>query len=58
MAHMWHHWVAWIIIVFAILHVYFVIREEMIKRNGELTSMFNGYKVFEKDPVDVEDIKG
>ncbi len=58
MAHMWHHWVAWIIIVFAILHVYFVIREEIIKRNGELASMFNGYKVFEKDPVDVEDIKG
>ena len=36
MALMWHHWEAWIIIVFAILHVYFVIREEMIKRNGEL----------------------
>ncbi|MFN3870354.1 MAG: Ni/Fe-hydrogenase, b-type cytochrome subunit [Aquificaceae bacterium] len=58
MTHMWHHWIAWIIIVFAILHLYLVVREELIKKNGELTSMFTGYKVFEKEPVDVEDIKG
>ncbi|WP_457600955.1 Ni/Fe-hydrogenase, b-type cytochrome subunit [Hydrogenivirga sp.] len=55
--HMWHHWVAWLIIIFAVLHVYFVVREEAIKKNGELSSMFNGYKVFEKEPVDMEDIK-
>jgi len=55
--HMWHHWVAWLIILFAILHVYFVIREEVIKKNGELSSMFSGYKFFKKEPIDIEDVK-
>ncbi len=58
MAHMWHHWIAWIIIVFAVLHVYLVVREESVKKNGELSSMFSGYKVFEKEPVDIKDIEG
>ncbi|MFN3472176.1 MAG: cytochrome b/b6 domain-containing protein, partial [Aquificaceae bacterium] len=57
MVHMWHHWIAWIIIIFAILHVYLVVREESVKKNGELTSMFTGYKVFEKEPIDIGDIK-
>ncbi|MFN4318930.1 MAG: Ni/Fe-hydrogenase, b-type cytochrome subunit [Aquificaceae bacterium] len=57
MVHMWHHWIAWIIIIFAILHVYLVVREELVKKNGELTSMFTGYKVFEKEPIDIGDIK-
>lgn len=57
MVHMWHHWVAWLIIIFAVLHVYFVVREEAIKKNGELSSMFSGYKVFEKEPVDIKDVE-
>ncbi len=55
--HMWHHWIAWLIIIFAVLHVYFVVREEAIKKNGELSSMFNGYKFFKERPVDLDDIK-
>ncbi len=55
--HMWHRWVAWLIIVAAILHVYFVIREEIIRRNGEISSMINGYKYFEKEPADIGDLK-
>lgn len=57
MVHMWHHWLAWLIIVFAVLHVYLVIREEALKKNGELSSMFSGYKVFEKEPVDLKDVE-
>ncbi|MGB9873999.1 MAG: Ni/Fe-hydrogenase, b-type cytochrome subunit [Hydrogenobacter sp.] len=57
MVHMWHHWIAWLIIIFAVLHVYFVIREEAIKKNGELSSMFSGYKVFEREPVDIKDVE-
>jgi len=56
-AHAWHHFVAWFIIIFAILHVYFVIREDIIKKNGELSSMINGYKFFRKEPVDIKDVK-
>ena len=55
--HMWHHWVAWLIIIMAVIHVYFVIREEIVRKNGELSSMINGYKYFEKDPVDIGDLK-
>jgi Ni/Fe-hydrogenase 1 B-type cytochrome subunit len=54
--HMWHRWIAWVILVAAILHVYFVIREELIRKNGELSSMINGYKYFKEDPADLEDL--
>ncbi|MDQ7083220.1 MAG: Ni/Fe-hydrogenase, b-type cytochrome subunit [Aquificota bacterium] len=55
--HLWHHWIAWLIIVVAVLHVYFVIREDIIKKNGELSSMINGYKRFTEKPVDMEDLR-
>jgi len=54
--HVWHHWVAWLIVVAAVLHVYFVIREEIVRKNGELSSMISGYKYFSKDPADMEDL--
>ncbi len=56
-AHLWHRWVAWLIIIFALLHVYFVIREEVVRRNGEVSSMFNGYKFFRKEPLDIGDLE-
>jgi Ni/Fe-hydrogenase 1 B-type cytochrome subunit len=55
--HMWHHWVAWLIIIFAIVHVYFVVREDVFKKTGEVSSMFNGYKFFKKEPTDIEDVR-
>ncbi len=55
--HMWHHWIAWIIILFAIVHVYMVVREDIVKRDGEISSMFSGYKFFKKEPFDAEDLK-
>ncbi|ADC89739.1 Ni/Fe-hydrogenase, b-type cytochrome subunit [Thermocrinis albus DSM 14484] len=56
MTHMWHHWFAWIVIFFVILHVYMVIREDALKKSGEISSMFSGVKFLKKDPVDVEDV--
>ena len=55
--HMWHHWVAWLIILFAIVHVYFVVREDFTKKTGEVSSMINGYKVLKGKPVDAEDLE-
>ncbi len=55
--HLWHRWIAWIIVIFVVLHVYFVIREELVKRNGEISSMFSGYKLFRKEPLDMGDIR-
>ncbi|NPB08647.1 MAG: Ni/Fe-hydrogenase, b-type cytochrome subunit [Aquificae bacterium] len=56
-AHMWHHWVAWIIILFFIVHVYFVSREDFVHKDGEVSSMFSGVKFFKEKPVDIEDVE-
>jgi Ni/Fe-hydrogenase 1 B-type cytochrome subunit len=56
LVHMWHHWFAWLIIFFVILHVYLVIRFDAIEKEGEVSSMFNGMKNFKETPVDVEDV--
>ncbi len=55
--HYWHHIVAWLIILFFVLHVYFVSREDFTHKNGEVSSMFNGVKFFKKEPVDINDVK-
>jgi len=56
-AHYWHHIVAWLIILFFIVHVYFVSREDFVHKNGEVSSMFNGSKFFKEEPVDIKDVK-
>ncbi len=55
--HMWHHWMAWLIILFAIVHVYMIVREDFTKKSGELSSMVSGYKFFTKEPFDEEDLR-
>ena len=55
--HYWHRIVAWLIILFFIVHVYFVSREDTIHKDGEVSSMFSGVKFFKKEPVDINDIK-
>ncbi len=56
LVHAWHHWFAWIIIFFVIIHVYLVIRYDVIEKEGEVSSMFSGMKTFKETPVDVEDV--
>lgn len=56
MVHMWHHWTAWLIVFFVIVHVYMVVRFDAIEKEGEVSSMFNGMKNFKETPVDVEDV--
>jgi len=53
----WHHWVAWIIVLFFVVHLYLVVREDALRKNGEVSSMVNGVKFFDEDPVDLEDVK-
>lgn len=40
-----HHIVAWFFIIFMVVHVYMAIREDWLKRNGTISSIFTGYKV-------------
>ncbi|MFT8708321.1 MAG: Ni/Fe-hydrogenase, b-type cytochrome subunit [Sporolactobacillus sp.] len=40
----WHHLVAWGFMMFVIVHVYMSIREDLLSRNGTMSSIFTGYK--------------
>lgn len=53
--HVIHHVVAWFIVLFVIIHVYMVIRADVIEKEGEISSMFSGMKYMHK-PTDIEDI--
>ena len=52
-----HHYVAWMIILFVIIHVYMTIRADMNEKNGEISAMFSGVKYCEEEPDDIGDIK-
>ncbi|MBA4601828.1 Ni/Fe-hydrogenase, b-type cytochrome subunit [Thermoactinomyces sp. AMNI-1] len=43
-----HHIVAWFFVVFIVIHLYMVIRDDWLNRNGTLSSIFTGYKIEEK----------
>ena len=52
MAHIVHHYVAWFIILFAIGHLYMVIRAEFMEGESEVSSMFSGRKILTHEPLD------
>ena len=49
--HMWHHFFAWLFIVFAIVHVYIVILDSRQYRNGLIGSMITGMKFRADDEI-------
>ena len=52
MVHLVHHYVAWFIILFAIGHLYMVIRAEFMEGESEVSSMFSGRKILTHEPLD------
>lgn len=44
--HTWHHFVAWGIVVFVILHVYTAIREDIMSRQTMISAMIDGKRTF------------
>ena len=44
----WHHLVMWVILVFAIIHIYLVFFTDWIERRAVFSSIVNGWKFFEK----------
>ncbi|MCH4093035.1 MAG: Ni/Fe-hydrogenase, b-type cytochrome subunit [Acetobacter peroxydans] len=50
--HYLHHWGMWIIILFVMIHVYTVTREDITSRQSLISSMTNGYRVFRDDRPD------
>jgi len=55
--HLVHHYVAWMIMLFVIVHVYMATRADMSEKNGEISSMFSGVKFCEEEPDDIGDLK-
>ncbi len=43
-----HHIVAWVFMIFTVIHVYLSIREDYLERNGTMSSIFTGYKTEHK----------
>ena len=58
MTHYVHHYVAWGIILFAIGHVYMVIRAEFMEGESEVSSMFAGSKILAHKPIDAGHLDG
>ena len=57
MTHLVHHYVAWAIILFAIGHVYMVLRADIMEAEGEASSMFSGVKFLEHVPRDANEVE-
>lgn len=56
MSHYIHHYVAWFIILFAIGHLYMVIRAEFMEGESEISSMFSGKKILAHTPKDADEL--
>lgn len=52
--HYVHHLVAWLIVAFIFIHLYLVFRAEYLENNGEVSSMFSGYKFIEVDEEEAQ----
>lgn len=46
---MWHHWGMWIILVFVMLHVYTAIREDIMSRQVQVSTMISGWRMFKDE---------
>ena len=57
MAHVVHHYMAWVIILFAIGHFYLVVRSEFMEGEAEVSSMFAGSKLLRHTPADARDVE-
>ena len=47
--HSWHHLVAWLVVIFVILHVYAAIREDIMSRQSLVSTMLSGWRLFKDD---------
>lgn len=53
---LFHHYAAWFLVGFAIVHVYMVARADFMEGEGEVSSMFSGIKTLKHEPVDIADL--
>ena len=55
--HIIHHYIAWIFLLFTVIHVYMAFREDVMEESGEVSSMVTGMKYYAHDPIDMHDIE-
>ena len=46
--HTWHHLGMWALVIFAILHIYAAIREDIMGRQSMVSTMISGYRTFKR----------
>ena len=44
--HTWHHVAMWVVIIFAMIHMYMAIREDMTHRQTAVSAMVSGWRFF------------
>ena len=44
--HTWHHVAMWVVLIFALVHMYMAIREDMTHRQTAVSSMISGWRFF------------
>ncbi len=44
--HTWHHLVMWYVLIFVIVHLYMVIREDIMSRQTMISTMVDGWRYF------------
>jgi Ni/Fe-hydrogenase 1 B-type cytochrome subunit len=47
--HRWHHLGMWYLILFAMIHVYMSVREDIMSRQTMISTMINGWRFFKDD---------
>lgn len=50
--HTWHHLGLWVIVIFAIVHIYAAVREDIMSRQSIISSMISGEREFRDDRQD------
>lgn len=55
--HLIHHYIAWFIMLFVIVHVYMVFRADVLEKGGEASGMISGVKYYHEEPDDVGDLQ-
>ncbi len=51
-AHMWHHMMAWGFVLFLIFHIYIVLYDTRLYKNGLVDAIFSGYKYYDKGDIE------
>jgi Ni/Fe-hydrogenase 1 B-type cytochrome subunit len=44
--HTWHHVAMWVLIIYVLIHVYLVIRQDIMSKQSYLSTMISGHRMF------------